>query len=592
MKIVKKIICVIFVSLLITAGTTAFAAGNDFERIYVRPKSACRGYNNGTLEYTYNSKGYLTKHVKKDNFEGDYITTYAYDSKGNISKKVVHDGAGNSFSSKYTYDSKGNLIKAVETNSDNDTSVTTYTYNSNGDLIKKTEDSFYSFKATTYTYEKGRLTKSVTTPSGSYTKYTYNNNGTLKKKTTKYSDGQIYSYTYNTKGDIIQAKESDFYGMPSKTTYTYDNNRNLTKKKTTYSDGFYDTTTYTYSSKGRLIKTVDQYAYSGAYEDIAKYTYDDNGNLKKEIKKSSDGELIIEKIYTYDGNKNLSKEICKDNEGKTVESHIYEKTKLADYVSDKLEIRYIDKFAETGSKIEPALLIFKDISYLYKGSDYSYLFKGVDYKVSYKNNINPGKARMTVTFIGDYADVKPITLPFTITALPKINNLKTSKMTGTTVSLKWDKYGSADKYSVEQSSDGKTWKTVATVSSTSSAVKSLKKGTKYQFRIKALNKSNKPIAISKVLKTGTLTSAPTVTVKSTRSKTATVTWKKVTGASKYIVYKSTDNKNWTKVTTTTELTYTFTKLTGGKKVYVKVKAVNAYGTVSKASQVKSVTVKM
>ena len=97
---------------------------------------------------------------------------------------------------------------------------------------------------------------------------------------------------------------------------------------------------------------------------------------------------------------------------------------------------------------------------------------------------------------------------------------------------------------------------------------------------------------SAVLKTGTLCAKPTISsLKSAKAGQATVAWGKVTGASKYIVYKSTDNKKWTKVTTTNKTSYMLTKLTGGKKIYVKIVAVNAYSKNSADSAVKSVTVK-
>ena len=66
---------------------------------------------------------------------------------------------------------------------------------------------------------------------------------------------------------------------------------------------------------------------------------------------------------------------------------------------------------------------------------------------------------------------------------------------------------------------------------------------------------------------------------------------KVTGASKYAVYKSTNGKKWTKVTTTTKTSYTLKKLTGGKKIYVRVTALNAYSKASAYSSTKNVTVK-
>ena len=176
--------------------------------------------------------------------------------------------------------------------------------------------------------------------------------------------------------------------------------------------------------------------------------------------------------------------------------------------------------------------------------------------------------------------------------LAQVTGLKASAVAETSIKLTWTKIAGAKYYKVEQSTDGKTWKAIKTVDANSYTVSKLKAGTKYQFRVTALDGTKRISGkASAILKTGTLTSAPTVTLKSSKSKTAVATWKKVTGATSYIVYKSTDGKKWTKVTATTARTCSITKLTGGKKIYVKVTAVNAYSKESAASSVKNVTVK-
>ncbi|MGN0443991.1 MAG: fibronectin type III domain-containing protein [Acutalibacteraceae bacterium] len=202
---------------------------------------------------------------------------------------------------------------------------------------------------------------------------------------------------------------------------------------------------------------------------------------------------------------------------------------------------------------------------------------------------NVGTYKVTIKFKGNYTGTKTLTYKIT----PKqVTGLKVSSVKTTSITIAWSKVTGAKYYKLEKSTDGKKWTTVTTTDKTSYTVKSLKSGTKYQFRVTALD-STKKIAgkSSTVLKTATLTGTPSVTLKSSKSKNATASWKKVTGASKYVVYKSTDGKKWTKVTTTTKTSYTLTKLTGGKKIYVKVTALNAYGKASAASSVKNVTVK-
>ncbi|MGN0467734.1 MAG: fibronectin type III domain-containing protein, partial [Acutalibacteraceae bacterium] len=209
-------------------------------------------------------------------------------------------------------------------------------------------------------------------------------------------------------------------------------------------------------------------------------------------------------------------------------------------------------------------------------------------KYSSKSPKAIGTYTATVTMKRYYSGTKVLTFKI----VPKqVTDLKCDNVTTTSATLSWTKVSGAKYYKVEQSTDGKKWTAVATVATNTATVKSLKAGTNYQFRVTALDSTKKLAGkASTAIKTGTLTAAPSIKLTSTKSKTATVSWSKVTGASKYIVYKSTDAKKWTKVTVT-GTSYTMTKLTGGKKIYVKVQSVNAYNRNSAFSSVKSVTVK-
>ena len=212
-----------------------------------------------------------------------------------------------------------------------------------------------------------------------------------------------------------------------------------------------------------------------------------------------------------------------------------------------------------------------------------------NYTLAYSANTNIGtSATVKITFKGNYSGNKSI--KFKIVPA-QVTGLKASTVATTSIKLSWTKVNGAKYYKVEQSANGKTWKTVTTTNKTSYTVSKLKAGTKYQYRVTALD-STKKIAgkSSAVLKTQTLCSAPSIKLTSTKSKTAVVSWSKVTGATGYVVAYSKDNKNWTKKTVT-GTSYTIKSLTGGKKVYVKVQAKNSYKLNSKYSAVKSVTVK-
>ena len=210
------------------------------------------------------------------------------------------------------------------------------------------------------------------------------------------------------------------------------------------------------------------------------------------------------------------------------------------------------------------------------------------------------KATYTATGIKTYTCTvcKKATMTEEIDKLPiptvaKVSGLKTTKQTTKSIVLKWSAAKNADKYEVYRSTDGKTFKKIATVTKATYTDKAVKAGLKYQYKVKGIHSASKAEGKdSSVLKTGTITDAPKISsLKSTKSKTAVVTWKKVTGAKNYTVYKSTDGKKWSKVSTTTKTTLTLTKLAGGKKIYVKVLATNNFKKDSAFSAVKNVKVK-
>lgn len=260
------------------------------------------------------------------------------------------------------------------------------------------------------------------------------------------------------------------------------------------------------------------------------------------------------------------------------------------------------------------------------------LRKGTDYTVTAKG-VKPGNATVTVTGKGDYVGsvtksfkivcekhktVNKVTKAATYTAngtrlyycaycgktiktevIPalkpaKVTGLKASSVKTTSLKLSWAKAAGAAKYEVYQSTDGKKWTKIATTTGTSVTVKKLSAGKNYQFRVRAVSKLNKYGDFSAVLKTGTQTKAVSgVKLKSSKSKQVAVSWSKASGAKKYIVQYSTDKnfKKSVKSTTVTKNKATLKKLKGGKKIYVRVIAVNAYGVKSANSKTSNIKVK-
>ena len=177
--------------------------------------------------------------------------------------------------------------------------TTSYTYDGHYRvLIKKTGD-----ETTTYTYDtKGNILSWVTANEKDNTYFTYNSEG----KVVRAQNGNNYSYyTYDSKGNnLIYATLKEDYEGEAPAFYT----SLLT---------CFDTTEYTYDSKGRVVKK--QSSLGSTYE----YEYDTAGNVTKEtLTEITDGETkTTVTTYTYDSFGNvLTTGREKDNS-----SYIYDK---------------------------------------------------------------------------------------------------------------------------------------------------------------------------------------------------------------------------------------------------------------------------
>ncbi len=159
------------------------------------------------------------------------------------------------------------------------------------------------------------------------------------------------------------------------------------------------------------------------------------------------------------------------------------------------------------------------------------------------------------------------------TELGSVDDLKASSKTSSSVTLKWGKVTNATGYTVYKSADNKKWTKVASTSSTSYTVKSLSAKKKYYFKVAAYSKATGKAVYSAADVISAYTNLPKtskVTVKSTTTTTAKLSWSKVSGATKYFVYKSTDKKNWSSAGSTTSTSITVKSLSSGKKYYFKV----------------------
>ena len=167
--------------------------------------------------------------------------------------------------------------------------------------------------------------------------------------------------------------------------------------------------------------------------------------------------------------------------------------------------------------------------------------------------------------------------------------------------LKWDKVAGAAKYEVyrARSKDGDYIK-YSTVTGTSYTNTSyIEDGNTYYYKVRALKSDGTAGAWSSIVSvtyraasTGTL-SAPTVTGGNDAQGRPTLTWKAVTGAAKYEVYRArSKDGDYIKYSTVTGTSYTnISYIENGNTYYYKVRALKSDGTAGAWSSIVSVTYK-
>ena len=162
----------------------------------------------------------------------------------------------------------------------------------------------------------------------------------------------------------------------------------------------------------------------------------------------------------------------------------------------------------------------------------------------------------------------------------KVSGVTATVKSKTSVRISWNKVAGADGYKVYRKTgkDG-SWKKIKTTTSTSYKDTGRKAGKTYYYRVKAYKKSSSQTTYSKYSSSvkyvgGTPAKVKGVTVKSTDHTVNKISWKKASGAKKYVIYRATSkNGTYKKVKTTTSTSWKDTGLTTGKKYYYKVRAV-------------------
>ena len=257
-----------------------------------------------------------------------------------------------------------------------------------------------------------------------------------------------------------------------------------------------------------------------------------------------------------------------------------------------LSISNIGSKTYTGSQIKPSVTV-KDGS--------KTLVNNKDYALSYSNNTNIGTATITITGKGNYSGTRKIAFKI----IPKtVTSVKQTSCTTSSIKLSWAKDSKVSGYQVYRAtSKNGEYSKVATLSSYSKNYytnSNLSSGKTYYYKIRAYKKVGSTTYygnFSSVFTGSTKCSKSSITLTSPKTKTAKITWKKISGASGYKIYGATSKNgkySLVKTVSSSSTSYTNTGLTKGKAYYYKIRAykvVNNSNIYSDYSSVKSVKVK-
>ena len=312
------------------------------------------------------------------------------------------------------------------------------------------------------------------------------------------------------------------------------------------------------------------------------------------------------KYYTVEYNNNI-------NVGKEAEIIVKAKELTEDTEEVKYEGFFVANFEITAKSLSDAKYTLAYTSATYTGKDLKpavtveltgkKLVNNTDYTVAYSANKEVGTAKVTVSGKGNYVGSKELTFKIALAA-PKLS----TETAYNKVTVKWGKITGATKYVLERStSKTKGFKKIAEITN-GSTVKYVDKDVKldktYYYRLVAYRNSSKS-AYSSVVSRKVKPGKAEITKISRASYTSLkITWKKVSGASRYAVYRSSsENGKYTRIATikkASTLSYTDKKLTCGKTYYYKVRAYrkvndkNYYGAYSdmKSLNTQPATVKL
>lgn len=231
----------------------------------------------------------------------------------------------------------------------------------------------------------------------------------------------------------------------------------------------------------------------------------------------------------------------------------------------------------TVSKIENQLFTGKEIKPSVEIKDGDLVLKNeTDYTVSYNNNINTGKATVTITGKGDYSGTKTATFNIIPTV---VKSLKVKSQSDKKITLKWAKNdGEVTGYKIYMyNSKTKKYEYVGKTKDTNYTIKNLKKTKKYKFKVRAYKNIDGTQYFGSYARITAYTGPSTPVLKriTTYKRQVALKWSKVKDAMGFRIYRSTDGKSYSKLKTLNEkdaTDYLRWGLTKGKTYYFKIRA--------------------
>lgn len=163
-------------------------------------------------------------------------------------------------------------------------------------------------------------------------------------------------------------------------------------------------------------------------------------------------------------------------------------------------------------------------------------------------------------------------------------NLKTPNITKLQnvvggIKITHSKVTGAAKYRIYRKTSGSSWKKLVDTTALSYTDKSVKSGTKYAYTVRCISKDGKKFTSSynKTGKSLKYIAAPANPTLKNTSTGVRASWKKVTGAAKYRLYRKTSGSSWKKIGDTKGLTYTDKTVKKGTTYYFTVRCVTSDG---------------